>query len=42
MSAGSGLGLLEMKSELVTRRCASEDAWHSEGIDSETPHRLER
>jgi len=42
MSASSGLGLLQMKSELVTRRCASEDSWHSEGVDSEIPDRLER
>jgi len=42
MSAGSGLGLLQMNTELITRRCASEDAWHSKGIDSEIPHRLER
>jgi len=27
MSSSSGLELLKMKSELVTRRCASEDAW---------------
>ena len=41
MSASTGLGLLQMLTELVTRRCASEDTWPSEGVDSEIPHRLD-
>ena len=42
MYASSALGLLRMILELVTRRCASEDAWPSKGVDCEIPYRLKR
>ena len=41
MSASTGLGIIQMISELVNRRCASEDTWPSEGVDSEILHRLD-
>ena len=41
MFISSELGLLQMILELVTRRCASEDARPSEGVDYEIPHLLE-
>ena len=41
MSASTRLGHLQMISELVSKRCASEDTWPFEGVDSEIPHRLD-
>ena len=41
ISASCGLKLLHMVSELVTGRCASEDAG-PKGVDCEISHRLEK
>ena len=40
--ASGGLGLLQMISELDTRRCASKDTELPRGVDYEILHRLER